>query len=32
MSRIVSVLPDLWAKLHAELSAFADFMEDLAAQ
>jgi hypothetical protein len=32
MSRIVSVLPDLWAKLRAELSAFADFMEDLAAQ
>jgi hypothetical protein len=32
MSRIVSVLQDLWAELHAELSAFADFMEDLAAQ
>ena len=32
MSRIVSVLPDIWTKLRAELSAFADFTEDLAAQ
>ena len=32
MSRIVSVLPDLWTKLRAELSAFADFTVDLAAQ
>ncbi len=29
MSRTVSVLPDLWTKLRAELSAFADFTDDL---
>jgi len=32
MSRVVSVLPDLWTKLHVELSAFVAFTEDLAAQ
>jgi hypothetical protein len=32
MGRIVSALPDLWVKLRAELSAFADFIEDMAAQ
>jgi len=31
MSRTVSVLPDLWTKLRAELSAFADFTDDLGA-
>jgi hypothetical protein len=29
MNRTVSVLPDLWTKLRAELSAFADFTDDL---
>ena len=32
MSRIVSVLPDIWMELRAELSAFAEFTEDLGAQ
>jgi len=32
MSRIVSVLPEFWTKLRAELSTFADFTVDLAAQ
>ena len=32
VGRIVSALPDLWTKLRAELSAFADFTEDMASQ
>ncbi len=32
VGKIVAGLPDLWTKLRAELSAFADFAEDVAAQ
>ena len=30
MAGLVTTLPKLWAKLQAELSAFADFLEDMA--
>lgn len=30
MAGLISVLPGLWSRLHAELLAFADFVEDLA--
>jgi len=29
--RLVSILPNLWPKLRAELTAFAEFSEDLGA-
>ncbi len=32
MSKLISVLPNLWSQLRAELMAFADFTKDLAAQ
>jgi hypothetical protein len=32
MRRLISLLPDLWVELRAELSAFADFAEDLSAE
>jgi len=32
MSKLISVLPDLWAQLRSELLAFADFTKDLADQ
>ena len=31
LRRLISILPELWVKLRAELSAFADFAEDLSA-
>lgn len=32
MSKLISVLPNLWSQLRAESMAFADFTKDLAAQ
>lgn len=32
MSRLLSLLPDLWLNLRSELTAFADFTQDLSSQ